>query len=199
MSFKKLIYGSIPLLIVILGITYLTSGFNAFPNALVAWGTLMLAIATFMLIRHSEKQEQRRREYEQQNRDEDKERDFRRRLIDDIFRWAHEATVSVNAIGGVKSQKDLRNILPSLGAALAYFRDAGLVIDTSKGFFSEAFTKLVFETLDNFKAYVGLLKPTKTKLSTKQKEGINTARSAIDQSLIHLKDAIIRLRVDLKL
>lgn len=159
----------------------------------------MLAVATFMLIRHSEKQEQRRREYEQQNRDEDKERDFRRRLIDDIFRWAHEATVYVNAIGGVKSQKDLRDILPSLEAALTYFRDAGLVIDTSKDFFGEAFTKLVFETLDNFKAYVGLLTQMKPKLSTEQKERIKTARSAIDKSLTHLKDAIIRLRVDRKL
>lgn len=117
----------------------------------------MLAVATFMLIRHSEKQEERRREYEQQNRDEDKERDFRRRLLDDVFRWAHEATVSVNAIQGVKSRKDLKNILPNLEAALTYFRDAGTAIDTSKDFFGEAFIKLVYETLDNFKAYVDLL------------------------------------------
>lgn len=199
MSFKNVIYGSIPLLIVILGIAYLTSGFSAFPSALVAWGTLMLAVATFMLIRHSEKQEQRRREYEQQNRDEDKERDFRRRLLDDVFRWAHEATVSINAIRVVKSQKDLRNILPNLQAALTYFRDAGIAIDTSKDFFGEAFIKLVYETLDNFKAYVDLLEETNPKLLTKQKERINTARSAADRSLSHLKDAVIRLRVDLKL
>lgn len=199
MSFKNVIYGSIPLLIVILGIAYLTSGFSAFPSALVAWGTLMLAFATFMLIRHSEKQEQRRREYEQQNRDEDKERDFRRRLLDDVFRWAHEATVSINAIRVVKSQKDLRNILPNLEAALMYFRDAGIAIDTSKDFFGEAFIKLVYETLDNFKAYVDLLEQTKPKLLTEQKERINTATSATDRSLSHLKDAVIRLRVDLKL
>lgn len=90
MSFKNVIYAAIPLLIVILGSAYLTSGFNAFPSALVAWGTLMLAAATFMLIRHSEKQEQRRREDEQQKRDEDKELNFRRRTLDEIINWVTE-------------------------------------------------------------------------------------------------------------
>jgi len=48
-------------LIVILGISYSISGFKEFTNALVAWGTLMLAFATFMLIRHSSEQEKKRR------------------------------------------------------------------------------------------------------------------------------------------
>ena len=55
MKIKNVLLGSIPLLVVIFGVSYLTSGysFEGFTSSLVAWGTLMLALATFLTIREN--------------------------------------------------------------------------------------------------------------------------------------------------
>lgn len=67
MSARNLILGSILALLVILGVSYVTSGFGQFTNAIVAWATLMLAVAAFlaihrtMLIQQEQRREERRR------------------------------------------------------------------------------------------------------------------------------------------
>lgn len=83
---KFIIWGSVPALLIILGITFWASGsnFSGFPSALVAWGTLMLAAATFTLIRHSKEQERRRREAELSKEKREREE----RLLNDIIEWA---------------------------------------------------------------------------------------------------------------
>lgn len=83
MKIRYVIFASIPLLLVILGVMYPISGFNDLPSTLVAWGTLMLAIATFTLI-------QRSREQEEQRRKDDISRERRQReenLLNEISEW----------------------------------------------------------------------------------------------------------------
>lgn len=77
------------LLVVILGITASldsTQFPSNFANALVAWGTLMLAFATFLLIRHSKEQENQRRKDERAK----EERDRQERWLNEITVWLRE-------------------------------------------------------------------------------------------------------------
>jgi len=84
MTWQNLIWRAAPLLFVILIISYFASGFSAFPSALVAWGTILLAYATFSLIRHSKEQEDRRRKEEQAKENRDREE----RWLNEIIEWA---------------------------------------------------------------------------------------------------------------
>ena len=56
------------------------------PMALVAWGTILLAFATFSLIRHSKEQEDRRRQEEQAK----EKRDRNELLLNEIIEWAED-------------------------------------------------------------------------------------------------------------
>jgi len=85
---KNILGGAFVLLLVILGITYTLDPdrFSSnFPNALVAWGTATLAVATFFLIWSSKKQEGQRRqdELDKERRDRDE------RLLNEIIEWAN--------------------------------------------------------------------------------------------------------------
>lgn len=79
-----MIYGSLPILLVILGIMYPISRFDDLSSSLVAWGTLMLAIATFTLVQHSREQEKQRRRSELAK----EERDKNEKLLNEIVDWA---------------------------------------------------------------------------------------------------------------
>ena len=74
-------------LIVILGITWFLTGSSgfpaAFPSALVAWGTLMLAIATIMMVISSRTQESQRRKDELAK----EKRDRKESILNEIRDW----------------------------------------------------------------------------------------------------------------
>ncbi len=61
MSWFKFVLSSGLLLFVLLGIMYPISKFNDLPQIVVAWGTVMLASVTFLLIRNGREQENRDR------------------------------------------------------------------------------------------------------------------------------------------
>lgn len=88
MKLRHVLYGSIPLLLVILGVMYPISGFKDLSSSLVAWGTLMLAIATFTLIKTSKDQENQRRQDELAK----EMRDRKERLLNEIIEWAIDMT-----------------------------------------------------------------------------------------------------------
>ena len=67
MSLSKYIGFSALSLSLLLGIMYPISGFQDLPQVLVAWGTLMLATATFLLIRNTKEQEKRNRQEQSLN------------------------------------------------------------------------------------------------------------------------------------
>ena len=72
------------LLLVIVLIAYFAGGgWGAIPSALVAWGTILLAYATFSLVRHSKEQEDRQRQEEQAR----EKRDRKERLLNEISDW----------------------------------------------------------------------------------------------------------------
>ena len=100
MKVRNIIFSSIPLLIFILGISYVTSGFGfeGFTNALVAFGTLMLAWVAFLTIRNSNEREKRRREEDERIRNEEKESDFERRCLSDIEDWAEKSIIFLNRL-----------------------------------------------------------------------------------------------------
>lgn len=88
-SWKRFLISAGVLLVVILGITAgldSTQFTSNFANALVAWGTLMLAFATFLLIRHSKEQENQRRKDEQAR----EKRDRQERWLNEITVWLRE-------------------------------------------------------------------------------------------------------------
>ena len=90
-------------IIVILGITRVIAGAAgfalAFPNALVAWGTLILGIATFMLVITSREQENQRRtdELDRENRCR------KESWLNEVIDWAVKiANVAFTGTGEVK-------------------------------------------------------------------------------------------------
>lgn len=90
MTWQNLIWRAAPALFVILIISYYAEGFSAFPSALVAWGTILLAYATFTLVRHSKKQEDQRRQEEQAK----EKRDRDERLLNEIIEWAEDIDIA---------------------------------------------------------------------------------------------------------
>jgi len=105
MTWKAIIWIGTALLIAILIISYLADGLRALPSGLVAWGTILLAFATFQLVRGVIVQEKRRREEEQareqRNRDE--------HLLDEIIRWA-TAVATARTERDVKTMNESRRI-----------------------------------------------------------------------------------------
>ena len=77
-------------LAVILGIAHYTTetGLPYFTNALVVWGTLVLATAAFLTIRNSNEREKRRRKEELAREG----RDRKERLLNEIIEWAIDIT-----------------------------------------------------------------------------------------------------------
>jgi len=89
MTWKYVIWRAAPLLLIILLVSYFSGdGWHAFPSALVAWGTILLAFATFSLVQHSKEQEDHRRQEEQAK----EKRDRDEHLLDEIIEWAIDVT-----------------------------------------------------------------------------------------------------------
>ncbi len=85
MTWKQLISRSAPLLLIIVLISYFAGdGWSAIPSGLVAWGTILLAYATFSLIQQSKEQETRRIEAEQA----EAKNNNNLRILDEVIQWA---------------------------------------------------------------------------------------------------------------
>lgn len=121
MSIRNLLLVSIPALLVILGISYLTSGFRELTNALVAWATLMLAVAAFFAIRRTTLSQREERQEERY-----------RLALERIRNWAEGvfgATTMPTRHMGIEMRKmELVNLLHSSGVkSIGVLRDAELV------------------------------------------------------------------------
>ncbi len=101
MNWGKLIGTAAPALFVIVGVTYLLDIFwdlTWFPEAIVAWGTLVLALATYQLGQTTIKENQKMREDNERIRKEDREENERIRKEElqrersfKIRKWAEDA------------------------------------------------------------------------------------------------------------
>jgi len=94
------------------------------PMALVAWGTLMLALATFQMITNSNEREKRRRKEELSKERRDKDE----RLLNEIIEWAIEIVKvgmpieSAVFVGKMDKEAEQRLVLNSLGSLRNNFR-----------------------------------------------------------------------------
>jgi hypothetical protein len=61
MSWSKLITAAAPALVVILAVAYVFAGKESVPEALVAWGTIVLAYTTFLLVQENKQQSNQNR------------------------------------------------------------------------------------------------------------------------------------------
>ncbi len=107
MTWKELVSRATPLLIIILLISYFTGdGWSAIPSGLVAWGTILLAYATFSLIKQSKEQETRRIISEQ----EDAKTNNNLRILDEVIQWATDIAnrrVDINVNSAIELQRSL--------------------------------------------------------------------------------------------
>ncbi len=87
MTWKYVIWRASPLFLIIMLVSYFAgNGWSAIPSALVAWGTILLAFATFQLVQTVTKQEKQRRGDEQAR----EKRDRKDRLLNEIIEWAED-------------------------------------------------------------------------------------------------------------
>jgi hypothetical protein len=117
MSWQKLTWRAFPALVVIMLIAVFIAGKEAVAEALVAWGTIVLAYATFMLVKENRDQEVRNRtaqlemeeryrkaeaEKEDRYRKDQREREDRERkerLLNEIKDWVDDINMKVILIG----------------------------------------------------------------------------------------------------
>ena len=80
MAWKNVVWRAAPLLLIIMLTSYFAGdGWGAIPSALVAWGTILLAFATFQLIRENRR-----------IREEDKEHESMKRCLEELQGWIYE-------------------------------------------------------------------------------------------------------------
>lgn len=124
-TWGNIVWRAAPLLIIIVLISYFAGGgWSAIPSALVAWGTILLAFATFSLVRHSKEQEDRRRQEEQAK----ERRDRDERFLNEIIEWAVEnikigtPIESAVFVGAMDEEAERRLVLNSLASLRNDFR-----------------------------------------------------------------------------
>jgi hypothetical protein len=93
MKWRTIVDKAAPALLVILLISYFAGGWDAIPEGLVAWGTILLAYATYQLGRTSIEQNGR---LIAENRAKE-ERDRKEQLLNEIIEWA-ENVINFNII-----------------------------------------------------------------------------------------------------
>ena len=108
-DWSKLVNSSLPLLFVLILGTYFlerTLGITWFPEAIVAYGTILLAVATYQLGQTSKNENskliaenKRLAEENQQIREEDKVRESKRRRLEEIKQWV-EGAAALSIVGG---------------------------------------------------------------------------------------------------
>jgi TM2 domain-containing membrane protein YozV len=161
-KWKTIVERAGPTLLVIMIIAYFAGGWDAIPQALVAWGTILLAYMTYLLARTSKDQNDRliAENVERENRDR------KERLLNEIIEWAiplvlqteGEATkyllnlqIKPNIISDIRDNVDkfIRNISATIG------RITYILHMSSK--FGIELNKTVIETASELKDYLDYL------------------------------------------
>jgi len=116
MTWGYIVWRAAPLFLVIMLVSYFAGdGWRAIPSALVAWGTILLAFATFTLIRHSREQEEQRRKDDQAK----EKRDNDERLLNEIIQWATDVA-SCRVERDIKEMDELRRMFEAQALRSVY-------------------------------------------------------------------------------
>ena len=162
-------------------------------QALAALGTLILALVTSLAIINSNEREKRRRQEERRIREEEIERDFKRRCLNDIQDWADKG-INVFASWLVPiDQIEMRRIRPHLKPLSALNK---WVMDASRIFAGDdkkALLKKVDEAAENLKQYCEVLEG---KFSS---EGMAQRHDQCLKSFTEVLERIADLKVKLQL
>lgn len=130
-------------------------GDPALSTALVAVGTLLLALVTAIAIDESRQREKRHSEEERRIREEEREREFKRRCIDDIHDWAQNGVALLTELNASNFEHERNKIL----ACLAPLRAVNnWMMNASRKFDERELPRRVDEAAQNLKEYVEDLK-----------------------------------------
>lgn len=126
--------------------------------AMVAFGTLLLALVTAWSIDNRNQQEKRRMEEDKKIREEEKEYEFKRRCMDDIYEWAKMGATLLTEIQPSYDASQQRENLVSLAPLRA---ENNWMMNASRQFDEKQLPRIVDEAAENLKQYVEMLeKPT---------------------------------------
>jgi len=105
--------------------------------------TLALAFAAFLTIQKADEREERRREEERRMRREDRELDFKLRLLDEVRDWAREAVKLGFLYGRARSKPEVRQVFEDMIEDIAKTTDiadmaAKIFVNELKGPVKEA-------------------------------------------------------------
>ena len=88
MRWTTIVWAAAPALIIIMAIAYHADRWKAIPEALVAWGTILLAFTTYLLGRSGREQTNELIEENRRVREEEIRRESLRRRLSELELWA---------------------------------------------------------------------------------------------------------------
>jgi hypothetical protein len=177
------------------GLFFVITSSPEYAIGLSVLATLALAFAAFLTIKEADEREERHREEESRIREEEKERDFKRRCLDDIQDWAQKGTALFVEFQSFPlhitgAQRQYRIYLAPLKAMNKWVMDASRTFAEDD---KKALLKKVDEAAENLKQYYEVLEG---KLPG---EGIDQRRIQCLESFAEVLERIADVKVKLRL
>lgn len=201
MSWVKLVIRFGVPLFVLIGIMYPISRFNDLPAVFVAWGTLMLAYATFMLVRHSRESEDRGRKENERIRIKERDREFKRHNLEIIDDWAHQVLIHLREWYPNADKNDIKE-QDRLTWSLQ-LRSISLI--QMQTLFDKKFNTRLKVSLDDFNKYSDTIFETRVKVRVGEqvpetdRNLISDAKTKAFGSITNLIYAITTIKIKFKL
>ena len=180
--------GSIPLLIVILGISYFTSGITQFTNAVVAWGTLLLAFVAFWAIQRTIKENERLRKEHRRLESERRKYESKQRLLDDLIVMSREILRLFPDLAP-ETGKEIDRQTKLVGSMAAFLEG----LDGVKNIFGSDLESIVNETGTRYLEYSKALSPREYEPTHEEKEQIADAHIKVRSSMLRLLSVLIKV------
>jgi hypothetical protein len=205
-SWLKIVTYAGPVLIIITVVAYIADGWSAFPSALVAWGTILLAVTTWISVKSSNERENQRRveEISRDRRQRDKDN------LDDIKDWVlsiakcnviNEYTYRTN----IKDDETVRSYLKSEYLALSQRLDTSLAdslyLVRMASLYGEALHKAMLKVTGEINERLTIIKVCIECINKNDFSGFNVARDQLSRQNMRLvvgQDEVIVILVDLK-
>ena len=185
MDWKTIIWRGGLLLLIILLISYFCDGWSAFPSGLVAWGTILLAYATWLSVKNSNERENQRR-VDGVNR-ERRQRDISE--LDNIKNWV----LRISACSGLlntlvwpglsadneKARGYLQAEYINMGRNFDNWLADGLYIARMASAFEGSLHEVVLKLMGEISEHIRLIGVCVTLINNKNAEGFGVANSEL--------------------
>jgi len=178
MTWKDVVWRAAPLLLIIMLTSYFAGdGWGAIPSALVAWGTILLAFATFQLIRENRR-----------IREEEKERESWRRRLEELQHWIEDVLRLESKYPGAPLETAVDSFWHKTDARVL-LSNKEYIINEAKLFDSE------FTTQPKLTDQIARL----SHILEYEDLGVETVKRELQEKCIYVLEAISNLRIKLKL